>query len=164
MLNLAQIRVVAIAFGASCLSSACAVSSPAQGQPSTVEGRIGPLKLLAESDYGLLNLTVAERGVYVAEVARNGERWTAASASCAPLREALDLYRNLPPIRPGPITLMGLDQPTRPPSCPHCTWWRWQVQGWTSDGYPLQMQLQGNQGPYPAWFTATVDALAACKN
>ena len=164
MLNPAKARQSAVPAVLAALVGGCATAPDTPDRPASeiIARNIGPLRLLAEREGVIFNLFVEARGLYRVEVVEEGRSWTITSATCEPLRGALEAYRDLPPIQPGPLTLAGRGEYPFAHQ-PGGTWWRWRVHGWTPDGSPLQMDLEGSQGPYPQWLSRTLLAVRSCQ-
>lgn len=102
-------------------------------------------------------------GSWTGVLGLGGRVWAAGEDDCPAFTDALNSFQGLPPLYPGPSDLRhrGATLPMGP-SAPHARAWRLTLIAYAPDGSSVEMNLEGRQGPYPAWASATSDALKTC--
>ncbi|WP_414976732.1 hypothetical protein [Brevundimonas sp.] len=93
------------------------------------------------------------------------QTWRVKDTECLNFRAALDVFRTLPPLRPGPIML----QPGASPDMP-LTPYRRGAEGWViwtqlyaPDWSFMNVEMRSHpQGPYALWLSNTVEVIKRC--
>lgn len=141
--------------------------APASG-PATMSARDlvlpSAVKIEGVSSSGeTLAILRGDEGSWTGVLGLGGRVWAAEEDDCPAFTDALNAFQDLPPLYPGPSDLRqrGATPPTGP-STPHARAWRLTMIAYAPDGSPVEMELEGRQGPYPAWAGATADALKTC--
>lgn len=94
---------------------------------------------------------------------QNGSRWTV-TMECEAFISALEAFRHLPALKPGPIILQP-DLPAAIPVPPRKTGgesWVIRTSAYAPNWSSNEIELRGLGGPYPFWVDDTVEAIKRC--
>lgn len=99
-----------------------------------------------------------------AVLTQGGSQWVATSGECETLASAIDAFRRLPPVRPGPQSLQPPmpDGVVVPPRKADGESWTIQTAAYAPDWSSNEITLRGLGGPYPFWVDDTVEAIKRC--
>ncbi len=159
---------------AGCLISSCApvhaatqIPASDQGEVSRIDWRENFYGIRAEGSRGTRLEIRFEPGREVrasAVLVQQTSTWTATTSGCPRLTAALETFRQLPPLKPGP----GALQPNLPgeiPVPPRPTGgesWTIRTSAYAPDWSGNEIVLHGLGGPYPFWVGDTVEVIKAC--
>jgi hypothetical protein len=105
-------------------------------------------------------LEVRARAVLV----QRGSTWTTTTSHCPRLTNALEAFRQLPALKPGPAALQP-DLPAAIPVPPRPTGgesWTIRTSAYAPNWSSNEIVLHGLGGPYPFWVGETVEVIKAC--
>lgn len=157
---------------AGCLVSSCGpVHAAAQIVPenrsSLIDWRGNFYGIRAEGSQGTRLEIRIEPGLEVrasAVLMQHTSTWTATTSGCPGFTTALEAFRQLPPLKPGPTAL----QPdlsgamTIPPRPTGGETWIIRTSAYAPDWSSNEIVLRGLGGPYPFWVGDTVEVIKAC--
>lgn len=172
MLNPAPSRGVAsiiVALGMLVGQSSCAVAQDRLGGPGDLSREWpSPIQgIRAEGSQGTRLEIIMEPGLErrARAVLTQGElQWTATTDACEHLVSAIDAFRRLPPIKPGPLVLQPPlpEGVVVPPRKADGESWTIQTVAYAPDWSSNEIMLRGLSGPYPFWVDDTVEAVKRC--
>ncbi len=123
--------------------------------------------LIAEGSQGHRLEIVTEAGIYnqaTAILTFGGQTWKVTDWQCEQFRAALNTYRALPGLKPGPGLLLPGASPERPmpPYRPHGEMWTIRTHLHAPDWSAIAVEMRGGQGPYAFWMSDTVEVIKSC--
>lgn len=175
MLNPALNQALRLVF-AGCLISSCAPFLaatqelvPDQGRSSQIDWREKFYGIRAEGSRGTRLEIRFEPGLEVrasAVLAQQTSTWEATTSECPRLTAALEAFRRLPPLKPGPTALQpdlsgAMTIPPRPTGGES---WTIRTSAYAPDWSSNEIVLHGLGGPYPFWVRDTVEVIKACDS
>jgi hypothetical protein len=95
---------------------------------------------------------------------QGGSQWIATTDQCEHLSSAIDAFRRLPPVKPGPLVLQPPlpEGVVVPPRKTGGETWTVQTSAYALDGIENEILLRGFGGAYPLWVDNTVEAVKRC--
>ena len=157
-----------------CLISSCAPVHAAPQDHASDQGRVSQFDwrenfygIRAEGSQGTRLEIRFEPGLEVrasAVLVQRTSTWTVTTTECPRLTAALEAFRQLPPLKPGP----GALQPNLPreiPVPPRPTGgesWTIRTSAYAPNWSSNEIVLHGLGGPYPFWVGDTVEVIKAC--
>lgn len=160
---------------AGCLISSCAPvhaatqdQAPDQARVSEIDWREKFYGIRAEGSQGTRLEIRFEPSLEVrasAVLVQQTSTWTATTAECPRLTDALEAFRRLPPLKPGPTALQpdlsgAMTVPPRPTGGES---WTIRTSAYAPDWSSNEIILHGLGGPYPFWVGDTVEVIKACN-
>lgn len=157
-----------------CLISSCAPVHAAtqdhatdQSRESEIDWRERFYGIRAEGSHGTRLEIRFEPGLEVratAVLVQQTSTWTATTSECPRLTAALEAFRHLPPLKPGPAALQpdlraAMTVPPRPTGGES---WTIRTSAYAPDWSRNEVVLHGLGGPYPFWVGDTVEVIKAC--
>lgn len=161
---------------AGCLISSCAPvlaatqdQVPDQGRSSQIDWRENFYGIRADGSQGTRLEIRFEPGLEVrasAVLVQQTSMWTATTSGCPRLTAALEAFRRLPPLKPGPAALQpdlsaAMTVPGRPIGDGES--WTIRTSAYAPDWSSNEIVLHGFGGPYPFWVGETVAVIKACN-
>lgn len=143
-------------------------AEPNNIRPTQAEGRslLDSLMLVAERRDGYRIEVRTDAGVFnqaALVLTFEGQSWRGTTAYCDRVRNAVDAFQYLPPLRPGPaLILPGAGPDTSRIATRRAPPWTIRTQLTAPDGSNVDAEMQGSQGPYVDWLDETIDAIKAC--
>jgi len=149
--------------------SSCAAAQDPLGSPGDLS-REWPSPIYgvrAEGSQGTRLEIIMEPGLEPrarAVLVQGGSQWVTTTDECEHLASAIDAFRRLPPIKPGPRVL----QPPMPegvvvpPRKADGESWTIQAPAYAPDWSSTEIVMRGLSGPYPFWVDDTVEAVKRC--
>lgn len=149
--------------------SGCAIAQDPIGGPDELSGEWpNPIYgVRAEGSLGTRLEITMEPGLEPrarAILRQGGSKWIATTDECEHLASTIGAFRQLPPVRPGPLVL----QPPMPegvivpPRKVDGESWTIQTTAYAPDWSSNEIMLRGPSGPYPFWVDAAVEAVKRC--
>lgn len=161
---------------AACLMSSCAPypataqdHHPDQRRSSQIDWRENFYGIRAEGSEGTRLEIRIEPGLEVrahAVLVQNNSTWTATTYECPRLRAALEAFRHLPSLKPGPAALQP-DLPAAIPVPPRPTGgesWTIRTSAYAPNWSSNEIVLHGLGGPYPISVGETVEVIKTCES
>lgn len=161
---------------AGCLVSSCAPvlaatqdQVPDQGRSPQIDWRENFYGIRADGSQGTRLEIQFEPGLEVrarAVLVQDASTWTATTSDCPRLTAALEAFRQLPPLKPGPAALQP-NLPAAIPVPPRPTGgesWTIRTSAYAPNWSSNEIVLHGLGGPYPFWVGDTVEVIKACAS
>lgn len=147
---------------------AVAQEGPTKSEPLEEPRAFSGLSLVAEGSFGHRLEVATEAGVFnraTATLTLGGQTWRVSDDQCDDFRASLDVFQQLPPLRPGPFLLqpgasreLGLPAYRRGDES-----WTIRTQLYAPDWSYMDVEIRGiPQGPYTLWLTDTVRVIKTC--
>lgn len=113
----------------------------------------------------VLSISVDREGVWSAVLDRTGERATATSLTCPAFATAMETFRALPGIKPGPYSAQVTPEIRPiPPTTKDGESWSLTAPGFAPDWTSVVVTITGDQGPYARWAASTARIVRSCEN
>lgn len=143
-----------------------ALTPPVDQQDFTIRQIVLPtqFRIQAESsDAYRFQVMMTDDRSWSGVMERGGQVWTATERGCPSFKGALEAFGQLPPLFPGPYDLRANPQPREVrPRAVHGRSWTLKLGGFAPDHSHVDLEISGNQGPYPQWASQMVEAIEAC--
>jgi len=112
-----------------------------------------------------LTISMDRGGVWNAVLEGRGERVATTSRNCPGFASAMEAFRTLPGIKPGPYASQGApDVRPIPPTTMDGESWTLTAPGFAPDWSPVVVMIEGDQGPYARWASSTVRTIRTCES
>lgn len=113
----------------------------------------------------VLSISVDRAGVWSAALDRSGERTMATSSACPAFASAMEVFRALPGIKPGPYAAQVIpDIRPIPPTTKDGESWSMTAPGFAPDWSSVIVTITGDQGPYARWAASTARTVQSCAS
>lgn len=144
------------------LLTGCSVHAQ-QPTDSTVSPDGDAMVLRGERGH-ILNISVDRDGVWSAVLDGRGERAVVTSSTCPAFASAMEAFRTLPGIKPGPYAIQATpDIRPIPPTTMDGESWSITAPGFAPDWTSVVVTIDGDQGPYARWASSMVRTIRSCS-
>jgi hypothetical protein len=121
-------------------------------------------RLTAEaSDGRRLEIERQVDGVWIGTLTAGGRRHRATSSTCPEFARAIDEFRRLPPLKPGPYSLQSHPEVRPiPPTTMDGAAWTITTPAFDPEWADVLVTIRGDQGRYAGWANRTSRLIPAC--
>lgn len=113
----------------------------------------------------ILVISIDREGVWSAVLEGRGAPVATTSENCPAFASAIEAFRMLPGIKPGPYAIQATPaiRPI-PPTTMDGESWTVTAPGFAPDWTPVVVTIEGDQGPYARWASSTVRTIRTCES
>jgi len=113
----------------------------------------------------VLTIATDRDGVWSAVLEGRGERASVTTATCPEFASAMEAFRGLPGIRPGPYAAQDTpDVRPIPPTTKDGESWSITAPAFAPDWSSVVVTIEGDQGPYARWASSTRRSIQSCAD
>lgn len=154
---------LASCFAAMFCLAGCSVHAQQGGRASVSPD--GDLMVFQGERGQTLTISIDREGVWHAVLEGRSARVATTSGRCQGFASAIEVFRTLPGVKPGPYAIQATpDVRPIPPTTMDGESWTVTAPGFAPDWTPVVVTIEGDQGPYARWASSTVRTIRSCES
>lgn len=154
---------LASCFAAMFCLAGCSVHAQQDGQAAVSPD--GDLMVFRGERGQTLTISIDREGGWSAALEGSGARVATTSGRCPGFASAMEAFRMLPGVKPGPYASQATpDVRPIPPTTMDGESWTVTAPGFAPDWTSVVITIEGDQGPYARWASSTVRTIRSCES